>query len=58
MRIMEKDNRLEKKTNIILMSKATKKRISKVEEEIKGKILFKEKMEFAQKTLQDVKLPM
>lgn len=58
MRIMEKDNKLEKKTNIILMSKATKKRISKVEEEIKGKILFKEKMESAQKTLQDVKLPM
>lgn len=39
------------------MSKATKKRISKVEEEIKGKDLFKEKTEFA-KTLQDVKLPM
>ncbi|MEZ0130009.1 hypothetical protein AB9T88_09715 [Flavobacterium sp. LBUM151] len=40
------------------MSKATKKRISKVEEEIKGKDLFPEKTEFAKKTLQDVKLPM
>ncbi len=56
--IMRNEEKIATKINVIPMSKATKKRISKVEEEIKGKILFKEKMEFAQKTLQDVKLPM
>ncbi|WP_456312481.1 hypothetical protein [Pseudomonas shirazensis] len=55
---MRNEEKIATKINVIPMSKATKKRISKVEEEIKGKILFKEKMEFAQKTLQDVKLPM
>lgn len=43
--------------NVIPMSKATKKRLSKVADEIKGKDLFPEKIEFAKKTLQDVKLP-
>jgi uncharacterized protein with PhoU and TrkA domain len=56
--VMRNEEKIVTKLNVIPMSKATKKRISKVEEEIKGKILFKEKMEFAQKTLQDVKLPM
>jgi hypothetical protein len=51
---MEKDRKIEKKVNIIYMSEATKKRISKVSHEINGKNLFTDKIELAEKTLQDV----
>lgn len=49
----------DKKTNIIPMSKAAKKRISKIVEEAKGTDLFPEKNKLAEKTLQYVNsLPM
>ncbi|WP_264537350.1 hypothetical protein [Flavobacterium sp. N1736] len=52
---MEKDKGIEKTTKIISMSKATKKKISKVADEINGKNLFTEKIELAKKTLQNLK---
>ncbi|WP_264537348.1 hypothetical protein [Flavobacterium sp. N1736] len=55
---MRKGEKIETKTNVIPMSKATEKRLSKVLDEINGKKLFSEKIEFAKKTLQNVKLPM
>lgn len=55
MRVMEKDKKMENTTNIISMSNATKKKISKVADEINGKNLFTEKIELAKKTLQNLK---
>lgn len=52
---MGKDIKMEKKVNIIYMSEATKKRISKASDEINGRNLFTDKIELAKKTLQDVK---
>lgn len=54
---MKNEEKIERKQNVIPMSKATKKRISKIADEIKGKNLFIEKTEFAKLTLLDVKLP-
>jgi len=56
--IMRNEEKIVTKLNVIPMSKATEKRLSKVLHEIKGKDLFPEKTEFAKKTLQNVKLPM
>jgi hypothetical protein len=55
---MRNEEKTEIRINVIPMSKATKKRLSKVKDEIDGKNLFPEKIEFAKKTLQNVKLPM
>ncbi|WP_159438460.1 hypothetical protein [Flavobacterium pectinovorum] len=55
---MRNEEKIVTKLNVIPMSKATEKRLSKVLDEIKGKDLFPEKTEFAKKTLQNVKLPM
>lgn len=51
---MEKE---EKKINVIPISQTTKKRLTKILNEVKGKDLFPEKNALAEKTLQDVKLP-
>ncbi|WP_157849129.1 hypothetical protein [Flavobacterium sp. Root186] len=51
---MEKE---EKKINVIPMSEAAKKRLTKILDEVKGKDLFPEKTALVEKTLQDVKLP-
>lgn len=55
---MRNGENIEKKLNVIPMSKEAEKRLYKVAAEIKGKNLFSEKTEQAIKTLQDVKLPM
>lgn len=47
--------KIEKTTKIISMSNATKKKISKVAEEINGRNLFSEKIELAKKTLENLK---
>lgn len=44
-----------KVTKIISMSTETKKKISKVADEIKGRDLFTDKIELAKKTLQNLK---
>ena len=44
----------ENKLNVIPMSKETRRKLSKIMNETKGKDLFPEKTELAQKTLQDV----
>lgn len=54
---MKNEEKISFDVKVIPMSKATKKRLSEVAEEIKGKKLFPEKIEFAKKTLEDVKLP-
>ena len=53
-RVME-NKKVEKVTKIISMSTATKKKISKVADEIKGRDLFTDKIELAKKTLQNLK---
>ena len=55
--VMKNEEKISFDVKVIPMSKATKKRLSEVAEEIKGKKLFPEKIEFAKKTLEDVKLP-
>jgi len=50
-----KKEKMEKTTKIISMSTATKKKISKVAEEINGRNLFTEKIELAKKTLENLK---
>ena len=50
-----KKEKMEKTTKIISMSYATKKKISKVAEEINGRNLFTEKIELAKKTLENLK---
>lgn len=55
---MRNEEKTETKINVTPMSKATRKRLSKVADEINGKIFFPEKIEFAKKTLENVKLPM
>ncbi|MNQ83644.1 hypothetical protein SAMN05444397_101800 [Flavobacterium aquidurense] len=50
-----KKEKIVKTTKIISMSTATKKKISKVAEEINGRNLFTEKIELAQKTLENLK---
>lgn len=52
---MGQDKKTVKKANIISMSKATKKKIAEVADEINGKNLFTDKIELAKKTLQNLK---
>lgn len=56
---MKKGEKVEKKIHVIPISGVAKKRITKIAEEIKGKDLFPEKTELAEKTLHYVNsLPM
>ncbi len=56
---MKKEEKVEKKLNVIPISGIAKKRIAKIAQEIKGKDLFPEKTELAEKTLHYVNsLPM